>query len=1560
MAAHDEYTLTGGEGQAGSNAGAEADRQPARRTPTPRTPSKSSVPGYSDTADRTLTRTEGGAPHTLIDKVNWEIGDIIDGRYEVISVIGRGGKGIVYKVNHLEWKLELAVKMPLAHLVADDVSKTRFIREAQTWVDLGLHPNIVQCWYVRELGGIPRLFMDYIGGGSLKDWIQEGRVAPGDWERILDLIIQACDGLSYAHEQGMEVHRDIKPGNMLITERGDLLVTDFGIAKREGVETEIYAETVTVPNPLEQSSITVTGSELGTPEYGAPEQWGKARHADTRADIYALGVVLFELCCGRRPFDDGVHREPPHVLIGRHLSVPAPDPRSLNSAIPPALADLMTRCLAKSPDERPATMTALREDLAAVHVKVLGKPPRRIKPQTVELRSDALNNRAASMLDLGERAQAVAAWQEALKLDPYHPESQYNLTLLQWRAAEITDDEAARRLTETAHIDHRADLYLGYVQLEREAADLAESSLLKALQDQQIADNGAIWRTLGDAQMSQEKYHAAEASYQKALDLIPGDFSSLERQTMAQVGTRFRGNVPLFSWRYCRYALENGHYRGVTALVSMPNGRFVASTGQDMTIRLWDLVTRSCVWTSRGHEDLVMALDVSADGRMLVSGSQDMTVRRWDSVTGRSQWIGRGHTDRVTAVAISPNGRFIVSGGHDKTLRLWSVATGKTIWTTERHGSSVTSLAISPDGRYVLSGHDEENLYLWDMASGKRVERKYYGAALERLGFVTAATTSLAMSADGQAIVSGSRDTSVRLWDFQSGEILRVYTGHEGPVTSVAISQDGRWIYSGSVDGTVRRWDREKGDCLWVSRVHESEVTSVAAPAAGQWVVSGGQDRTLRQIDVQTGRSPWMFGGRAGHQDEITGLSMAPEGRFAASSSLDMTLRLWDLKNIRCVRVFKGPMMGLTSTVMTPDRRFVLAGCRDNSVWMWELLSTQKVRQFEGHAGEVHSIALSQDGERLISASADHTLRIWNLADGTCVKTFEGHTDGVTAVSLSADDRLMVSGSRDTTIRLWDTASGACLATLTGHKDGVTAVALSKNTRLVLSSSLDRTIRLWDRHSGECVNVYKGHKDGVTTVMFSPDEEYILSGGINGIMRLWDVESRRCLRTFSGHRQAINALVLMPDGHALSGSKDSTLRLWELELQAQPFEATVQVCRQQSHGELQSSTQRFRQQITWAKTALKSGKPIVAYKYLTHARSIPGYERAPELLEFNADLGKLLPRKGLRGRWLLRTFKGHQGGISTVFLTPDSRFAITGSEDGTLRKWDLGNAQCALVFTGHAQGVEDGAMTPDGRFVVSGSQDTTLRLWDLGSGKCLRVYEGHAQAVTAVTIAQYGRFIVSGSQDTTLKVWNPATAECLKTLKGHRQRVTGVVVTPDKRFVLSGSEDKTLRLWNHASGECMQTFRGHRHPITAVAVAADARFFVSGGADKSIRIWDPVSGKTRLVLRGHEDVVTSLALTPDARFLLSGSRDRTLRLWEIASGECLGIFEQHRQAVRTVALTSDARFIMSGSEERILYQWELDWELDTTEGATASDADDSRNATLVNRIASIFNKYEKR
>ncbi len=422
---------------------------------------------------------------------DWETGDKIDNRYEVLGIIGRGGMGAVYRVRHLEWDIEMAVKMPLGRTAGNEEARARFIRESQTWVDLGLHPNIVQCWYVRELGGIPRLFMDYIKGGSLKEWIRGGKVKACDWGKIIDLIIQAADGLGYAHERGV-IHRDVKPANMMMTPEGRLCVTDFGLVKIKGMED--IGENFDIP-VSGQAGLTMTGSIMGTPEYGAPEQWTGSKNVDFRTDIYALGIVLYEICCGKRPFDDRKDKDPPLVIVGRHRFTPPPNPLKFNNRIPAPLVNVIMQCLAKSREERPGSMPELRKELAGIYKQVTGIPYKRPIPRAADLRADSLNNKAVSLWDLGKKKESLKILEKALGYDPLHLEACKNKSILDWKKAKITDQAFIERLHEIEGVQNRrADYWkiLGEVHLCRGAVKKARKALENA-RELDPADKKTAW-----------------------------------------------------------------------------------------------------------------------------------------------------------------------------------------------------------------------------------------------------------------------------------------------------------------------------------------------------------------------------------------------------------------------------------------------------------------------------------------------------------------------------------------------------------------------------------------------------------------------------------------------------------------------------------------------------------------------------------------------------------------------------------------------------------------------------------------------------------------------------------------------------------------------------------------------------------------------------------------------------------------------------------------------------------------------------------------------------------
>jgi len=289
---------------------------------------------------------------------------------------------------------------------------------------------------------------------------------------------------------------------------------------------------------------------------------------------------------------------------------------------------------------------------------------------------------------------------------------------------------------------------------------------------------------------------------------------------------------------------------------------------------------------------------------------------------------------------------------------------------------------------------------------------------------------------------------------------------------------------------------------------------------------------------------------------------------------------------------------------------------------------------------------------------------------------------------------------------------------------------------------------------------------------------------------------------------------------------------------------------------------------------------------------------------------------------LLR-FTGHSEGVRSVAIAPDGRTALSGSQDKTLKLWDLNTGRELRTFTGHLGPVLCVAIAPDGRTALSGSQDKTLKLWDLNTGKVQHTFPGHLQDVMSVAIAPGGRTALSGSADNTLKLWDLNTGEELRTFPGHSEFVYSVAIAPDGRTALSGSQDKTLKLWDLNTGKELRTFPGHSGPVHSVAIAPDGRTALSGSQDKTLKLWDLNTGKDLRTFTGHSGPVRSVAIAPDGRTALSASEDQTLKLWDLNTGKELCTFTGHSGPVHSVAIAPDGRTALSGSDDQTLELWDL-------------------------------------
>jgi WD40 repeat protein len=572
------------------------------------------------------------------------------------------------------------------------------------------------------------------------------------------------------------------------------------------------------------------------------------------------------------------------------------------------------------------------------------------------------------------------------------------------------------------------------------------------------------------------------------------------------------------------------------------------------------------------------------------------------------------------------------------------------------HSSDVMSVAFSPDGKSILTGSQDSTARLWDLQGNLLGVFKGHETGV----------TSVSFSPDGKSILTGAEDKTARLWDL-SGNLFQEFKGHQGIILSVTFSPDGKNILTGSMDKTARLWNLQ-GKEIQAFKGHEDIISSVAFSSDGKSILTGSNDKTARLWDLQ-GNTLQVF---KGHTGVITSVAFSPGESEIFTGSKDSTARLWDI-NGKVLRVLKGHENMVTSVAFSADGKRLLTGSWDKTVRLWDLQG--KILQiFKGHEEGIEGVAFSPDNKSILSGSSDKTARLWDL-EGILLLEVRGHEEAINSVAISHDGKSILTGSNDNTARLFD-LNGNTLQVFKGHEEGIWAVAFSPDDKTVLTGSSDKTARLWDLH-GNPIQVFKGHEDVIWALSFSPDGKTILTGSMDKTARLWDINGN-VLQVFEGHEGSINAVAFSPDGKKiLTGSWDKTVRLWSLN--------------------------GIQQQV----------------------------------------------------------FRGHDGYINSVGFSPDGKSIITGSWDKTVKLWDL-QGNLLREFKGNKRYVSSAAFAPDGKSILTvssgislglpGSEDNIACMWDL-RGNLLQLFKGHVGNINSVAFSPDGRSVLTGSWDKTARLW---------------------------------------------------------------------------------------------------------------------------------------------------------------------------------------------------------------
>jgi WD40 repeat protein len=736
-------------------------------------------------------------------------------RYRVLTLLGAGGMGAVYKAEHRLMERVVALKVVAPAVVSSPAYVERFRREVKAAARLS-HPNIVATHDAEQAGDVHFLVMEYVEGTDLARWVAEHGPLPV--AEACAYARQCAAGLQHAHEHGM-IHRDIKPHNLMRTCDGSVKILDFGLAR-------LAAEAGSAPG-----GVTAQGTILGTVDYLAPEQADDARQADIRSDIYSLGCTLYHLLSGRPPFPKGTlvqkvmaHQErQPQSLLG-----PRPD-------VPPSLVRVVERMMAKLPERRyqtPAEVFAALEPFASgtaiLDLGRLRKNPARSRPpvQGNEATLDRLPVEPSQrrrwpiamaglllVLALGVLAAVVAVYRiqtdnGELVISSDDPDVEVVIKQ-NGKLVRIIDTKTNKEVTLHSglyELELKGNPEGLKLSLDRVTIRRGET-VLATVERWSRRDPGAGERPLPPAEISRDAFIGADNAPAHVYCVT---FSGDGRYFLAAGDAGSRSPVRIYDGKTGKLVSQfvPDEDCGWSGGAFNPDGTQVVSWGNGSAAAyVWESATGKLLLKLEGHKEAVANAAFSPDGKRIVSASHDRTLRVWDAATGKQLLVLEGHTDDCGG-CFSPDGKWIVSTSADNTIRCWNAATGKEAWKQTEQGlgdfCQVPRLGFfSPDGTRLLSKWGD-SVRVSELATGKPVANLTGPAEVLGTCFLP----------DGRGLVTWGKDKTLRVWDLASGkEVRSLELGEDvhGNPDHVAVSPDGRWVLTAHKDQTVRVRDLATG-----------------------------------------------------------------------------------------------------------------------------------------------------------------------------------------------------------------------------------------------------------------------------------------------------------------------------------------------------------------------------------------------------------------------------------------------------------------------------------------------------------------------------------------------------------------------------------------------------------------------------------------------------------------------------------------------------------------------------------------------------------------------------
>lgn len=1496
--------------------------------------------------------------------------------YELQELIGQGGFGAVYRAYQTLVKREVAVKIILPVYANNPDFVRSFEAEAQLIARLeNLH--IVPLYdYWREPNGA-YLVMRWLRGGSLQSNLRQN--GPFTVEGAARLLDQMAAALTIAHRNNV-IHRDIKPGNILLDQEGNAYLTDFGIAKN-----------LDTSNTGDEEGIMV-----GSPAYMSPEQI-RGESITPQTDIYSLGVVMYEILTGEQPYGPNLTSS---ELIFKHLGEPLPELRKFRSDLPAGLDMVIEQATAKRPEERFADVLAFAKEFRhAVNLTSMFGGAADTDVVTTDSGSPLFTIKGSTSGIISINADTLG-----LAIEPENPYK----GLRAFQEADAADffgrDKLIERLLGRLTERHEMSRFLAVIGPSGSGkSSVVKAGVLPALRKGALPGSER-WFYVEMVPGIHPVGKLAQALLSVAIDPpagLPRQLRENERGLVQAVNRILPDNESelvlvidqfeeVFTQAEDEY--ERDHFLKILLVAaSDPESRLRVI----ITLRA-DFYDRPLLFPEFGNlirERTEVVLPLSA---------ADLE----EAIVGPAQRVGMSVEEKLIAAVVGD------VSGEIGALPLLQYALTEVF--ERRRGRNLTLEAYQESGGALGAlARRATDLYSEMDAKHQETVRQLF-LRMVTLGEGTEDTRRRVRWAELFSIAANEERMQSVMDSFTR---YRLLTTDNDPMTrepTITVAHEA----------LIRKWEHLR---VWLDESRESLLLQRRLSQSTEEWLSSKQDKSFLASGVRLTQFEQLVaeGDIALSQDErdfVTASVTEREARAAeerARKAEELELKRRTRNRSIAAAVAAGvALMGIFLTAIALYQRAeaqeARAEAEDNAATATiaqgqaifqaatatiaqgqaefsAATATIAQGQAEINEQQANSLSLayySQQAQQnndinLALALASAAAAIPNpppIAQGALFEAAiapnqryifdpdtvaEAHQDLLLAADISPDGlRALSSGGNpfgeptDTGIRLWDLQTGQVIHILEGHTAGVWAITFSPDGTQALSGDIGGTIILWNLEDGTEIKRFDARLDWVLGLAFTPDGKQFVAGGSDNLnqaeldpdaaeLSLWDIETGEVVRNFEGHQKGIWEVAISPDGKTLlsgsadlfgiGGTLDNSVRWWDIET-----------------GEEQG---RYTNELT--------GFPSVAF--VSDAQAVAGQGGSdPALVLINLTTG--------RGE---RFANAHTDVVWDIAVSANGQYALSGGGDNQVVLWDIATHQPIRTFIGHSSAVLGVDITADGRSGFTVSIDMTARVWDLMGGVEVRQFAPAESSISAMQLSQDGQIALSGSTDGRVILWDVVTGDMLRQLEGQTTEIRSVAISPNGTLAAAGaindaalqSDTVAIIVWNLATGEVVHRLEGHTREVNALAFSSDGQSLFSGGGDsdttKRVRRWDMTTGaetttygdQTEIIwsialspdgqtlavgnslgiiafynaesaeaqgspLEGHTNLVSTLTFNSDGRQLLSGGADSILILWEIASGTKLATFPDHTGNINTGVLSNDGRWVLSAADDNTIRLWD--------------------------------------